>query len=123
MQHTGSLRLLHVEPELGADSFSLTFQLLLIRNVTLDEHRPLCFKLLVQGSLAFLPGLRVAVQQGYLGGEDGSSCRVAGWTDGRPRPSSGAAATPCPRAPAVGKKREGKECSLRLTFAPLLSSA
>lgn len=48
-----------------------TSQLLLLRHVALDEQRPLRFKLLVQGRLALLSGLGVAVQQGYLGEEGG----------------------------------------------------
>ena len=52
--------------------FESTFQLLRIRNVALDEHRPLRFELLVQGRLALLPGLGVAVQERYLPGNGGT---------------------------------------------------
>jgi len=55
-----------------AGGFLLTFQLLRIRNVALDEHRPLRFELLVQGRLALLPGLGVAVQERYLPGNGGT---------------------------------------------------
>lgn len=58
-------------PSAGAQRSALppTFQLLLVRHVALDEQRPLRFELLVQGRLALLSGLGVAVQQGYLSGE------------------------------------------------------
>ena len=55
-----------------AGGFLLTFQLLRIRIVALDQHRPLRFELLVQGRLALLPGLGVAVQERYLPGNGGT---------------------------------------------------
>lgn len=117
-------------PEHGSDSFLLTFQLLLIRNVALDEHRPLRFKLLVQDRLALLPGLRVAVQQGYLSGDGGREVLSAGrtdrWTAPPPSRTQRTIATTHPRVPAGrgGERwRGGSAFCLGLTFAPLPSSA
>lgn len=62
-----------------------TFQLLLVRHVALDEQRPLRFKLLVQGRLALLSRLGVAIQQGYLSGEGGKWV-AGGWMDRRTGP-------------------------------------
>lgn len=66
------------KPERSADAWSLTFQLFGVRNVALDEHRPLRLELLVQGLLALLPGLEVAVQQRYLPGDGGREGKERG---------------------------------------------
>lgn len=64
-------RLRGLQPGRSAQRSPPTFQLLLVRHVALDEQRPLRFKLLVQGRLALLSRLGVAVQQGYLSGAGG----------------------------------------------------
>lgn len=76
MQQPGLPR--RAEPERSADAWPFTFQLLGVRNVALDEHRSLRLELLVQGLLALLPGLEVAVQQRYLPGDGGREGKERG---------------------------------------------